>query len=122
MGDRYSKCEAESIVQEVKENDKAIRLSRVGATPYFRFNPYTNNDGVRIHRWDCISYHFERFAGESLLNYPHVVLPQNSDSWEVNSITDEWLVGQLMKHREGGIEIMPVDESPFAGGVISEWE
>ena len=122
MTDTYSRQDAKELLRQARDDDLVVRLSRIGATPYFRFNPYTNNDGVLIRRWDCISCHFERFAGQSLLNYPHIILPQNEDGWEVNSITDEWLAGQIMKHRKGDVKIMPVKESPFGGGIIPEWE
>jgi len=113
---------AQEIVANVKASDTVLRLSRVGGTPYLHFNPYTNNDGVKVHQWDCISYHFEAHPGKALLSYPHIVMPWNEESWEVNLITDEWVIGQLMHHREGDIELIDFEESPFDSQIINDWD
>jgi len=122
MRDTYSLSDAEAIVSDLKASDKVLRLSKIGAVPYLRHNPYTNNDGVKVYQWDCISYHFEAFPGKSLLSYPHVIMPQNEDTWEINLITDEWVKAALMRHRENDIEILEFDKSPFAGNVIDDWD
>lgn len=122
MSDTYSLEEAQAIVSELKESGDVLRLSNIGACPYLWYNPYTNNDGVKIRNWDCLSYYFERRAGQSLLSYPHLVRPWKNDDYAVNRFSDPWVVAEIMKHRKHAIEVVDFEESPFSGGVINDWK
>ena len=122
MSDTYTRDEARAIVADLKESGDVLRFGNIGASPFFWYNPYTNNDGVLVRNWDCLSYYFERRAGKSLLSYPHLVRPWKNDDYAVNRFSDPWVVSRIMKHRRHAIEVIPFDESPFSGGVITDWD
>jgi len=113
---------ADEIVEQLQESRDALRLNRIGAVPYLWYNPYTNNDGILVRNWDCLSYYFERRAGESLLSYPHLVRPWKNDDYAVNRFSDPWVVGEIMKHRRGAVEVVPFNDSPLSGEVITDWD
>jgi len=122
MRDTYTRSEARELVGKLKDSRDVLRLSNIGASPYLWYNPYTNNDGVLVRNWDCLSYYFERRAGESLLSYPHLVRPWKNDDYAVNRFSDPWVVGEIMKHRRGAVEVVPFNDSPFSGEVITDWD
>lgn len=111
--------QARSIVQEAKDDDLAIRLDRMGATPWLAYTPYTNNKGVTVHMWSCISYTFRQMPERTLLVHPTIIQPEEYDDWEIRMITDEWAIHQCQHSRI--VETQPVDESPFGGRVVGGW-
>jgi len=122
MGDEHrieSYDGAETLVTDAKENDKAIRLDRIGATPWLKFTPYTNNRGVTINMWSCISYKLSRRPGKTLLGLPAVVKPWDHDDWEINHISTPWVIRQVKQSRI--VKVCDVSESPFRGGILGGW-
>jgi len=111
--DTFDREEARKLAAKCREEGHVIQMNRVGACPMFRHTPYTNNRGVKIDRWSCVSYYPEPMPGRVLLNSPHIVRPWNKDDWEINQITTPWIVGQLMKTWRGRVEVLPVEDSPF---------
>jgi hypothetical protein len=111
--------QAREIVHEAKEQALAIRLDRIGATPWLFYTPYTNNRGVAVHMWSCISYTFRKMPEKTLLTHPTVIKPEDYDDWEIRMLTDEWLVNQV--HRSRIVKTKPLEDSPFDGGIVGGW-
>jgi len=114
-----SYAEAEQLVAEAQANEQVITLDRVGAAPYLKYTPYTNNSGVTVNMWSCISYTFTAKPDKTLLGWPKIVDPADHDSWEINMITTEWVIHQLVKSRL--VTVVEKDDSPFAGDIIGGW-
>lgn len=111
-------AEAREIAHDAQRTGDVISLTRIGSAPYLRFTPYENNRGVQVNMWSCISYYFEAMPERTLLNSPHIVRPWQKDDWEINQITTPWIVRQLTKTYRGRIEVVPVEDSPFAGEIL----
>lgn len=110
----------DEVIRLAKEDDMVIDFcGRWGARPYMKFTPYRNNRGVKIHMWSCISYMFKAMPGRALLGRPKFVWPDEIEGYEVASFTDEWVWSRVFRSR--GVVLIPVEESPFAGGVIGGW-
>jgi len=110
---------AREIVQDAKDNDKVIRLDRIGGTPYLAYTPHKNNRGATVHMWSCLTYKLRRRPNETLIGMPTIVEPWNEETWEVNHISTPWVVNQVQKSRM--VKVVEKDDSPFAGGIVGEW-
>lgn len=109
-----------ALVDRAKETGEVIVFSsRIGATPYMKYTPYQTNRGVKVDMWSCISWIFKAMPGRALLGRPVVVWPDESDDYEVNRFTDEWVKGQVMHSRL--IELQPPEETPFDGMALGGW-
>lgn len=113
--------DARRLAQAVIESGDVIRLKRLGAAPYLRYTPYRNHRGATVRQWSCISFAFVAMPDRTLVTYPRIVRPWELEDWEINQIFTPWVVSQLTKTWRGRIEVLPVDESPFAG-IGLEWE
>jgi len=112
--------QAQQIVENAIADDLAIRLDRVGATPWLYYTPYTNNEGVVINMWSCISYQLHAMPEKTLLGLPTVVKPWELDDWEVNQIHTPWVIKQVQHSRI--VKTKPVADSPFANEYIGGWD
>jgi hypothetical protein len=104
--------DAKSVVERAKEGDLVIGLNRIGAAPTLSYEPYTNNRGVKINHWMCVSYQFETRPERTLLNIPTIVKPWEHDSWEVNLLSGPWVISQVKQSR--AVELKPKSETIFA--------
>jgi len=111
--------QAREIVQTAKDDDLAIRLDRIGAAPWLAYTPYTNNSGVTVHMWSCISYTARKMPDRTLLMHPRIIQPEDHESWEIRMLTDEWVIHQCQHSRI--VKTKPLDESPFSGNVVGGW-
>lgn len=111
--------QAQQIVENAIADDLAIRLDRIGATPWLYYTPYTNNEGVEINMWSCISYKLHAMPEKTLLGIPTVVKPWKLDDWEINQIHTPWVVRQVKYSRL--VKTKPVAESPFADKLVGGW-
>jgi len=110
---------AREIVADVKANDKAIRLNRIGTTPFLAYTPHKNNRGATVQMWSCISYKLHRRPNETLIGLPTVVKPWRHDDWEINHISTPWVVNQVKHSRV--VKVLEKEDSPFAGGLVGGW-
>lgn len=90
---------AREIVERAKSENLVIGLDRIGAAPYVSFEPYTNHDGVVINHWMCVTYQHQIRPERTLLTMPTVVKPWKEDTWEVNLLSDPWVVRQVKMSR-----------------------
>jgi hypothetical protein len=111
--------QARQIVEQAKENESVIALDRIGASPFLKYTPYTNNSGVTVHMWSCISYTFTRKPDKTLLSTPKIIDPSDHDSWEINMITTEWVINHVTKSRI--VKVKEKENSPFAGDIVGGW-
>jgi hypothetical protein len=112
-------AQARKIVTDAKANDKAIRLDRIGATPWVKYTPYENNEGVTINMWSCISHQLHARPERTLLGFPTVIKPWEEDTWEVNHLSTPWVVKQVIHSRI--VKVVPKAESPFTGDIVGAW-
>lgn len=117
-GDTLSYAEARDLVAQARDDRRVIQIQNIGATVYLRYCPYVNGHGVTIHQWLPITITGEVMPGSTLLMVPRIVYPWQSDTWEINQIFDAWVVNYLAHRRHGEIDTPPVDETPFAGGLL----
>ena len=121
MTDTLTVDDAREVVAEAKREGKAIELRNVGANVWLYHNPYTNHRDAPVDNWDCISYTFQRRPGRSILSYPNVIKPWRDDAYAVNTFTTEWVVAEIAG-RLRSPELYDIEESPFAGDVINDWD
>lgn len=112
-------AQAREIVDDAKEHEHVIQLDRIGAAPFLKYTPYTNNSGVTVNLWSCISYTFTQKPDNTLLSHPTIVDPSEHDDWEINMITTEWVVNQVKHSRI--VKVGPKKDSPFQGDIVGGW-
>lgn len=112
---------ARDMVNRVKASREVISLTRVGASPYLRFTPYENNRGVTVGLWSCVSVQFEAMPERTLLSSSRIVRPWELDDWEINQIHTPWVVNQVANAWRGRVDVLPADETPFAGEIL-RWD
>jgi len=91
---------------------------RIGATPYARFTPYINNDGVRCHHWTIIAVSLRAMPGRTLINRPRVIEASETDyplrHFSTPSIRREVRISRAA-------ELVLAEETPFAGDAWAGW-
>ena len=113
--------EARDIVERAKETCEVIALQRVGGCPYLRFTPYENHRGTTVNMWSCVTGSFEAMPQRTLIGMPTIVRPWTNDDWEINQIHTPWVVARVAEMRPAKVEVLPADETPFAGEML-RWD
>jgi hypothetical protein len=110
------------IVDQAKASngEQVIKMNRVGATPYMRFTPYENARGVTVNMWSCISIVPKAMPERTLLFHPRIVDPSEYDDYNVRMFTTEWVKHEVYKMHPSKVELLPADETPFAGNMM-QW-
>lgn len=108
--------DADQVVEQVKASHGDLVIdfeSRIGARPFMRYTPYTNNRGVRVNMWSCMSVLGVPMPGKTLLFRTTTVHPDDYDDGyeDIRMFTSEWVWRQVYHSR--GVAIVPVEESPF---------
>ncbi len=113
---------ADAFVGRALADDEVILAftGRIGATPYFRFTPYHNNDGVRVHHWTCLSVTARAMPGRALLFRPVLIEASDSDDYPLRHFSTEWVRGEARKARS--LTLFDAADTPFANGAYRyEW-
>lgn len=107
---------ADDLVERAVDSDGDLVLvfgGRIGATPYARFTPYTNADGVRVHHWTVLSVVPKAMPGRAMLFRPELIEPDESEDYPLRYFTTEWIRWEA--RRSPGMRLEPARETPFAG-------
>lgn len=112
---------ADELVDRARDSggDEVLSLRRVGATPYLRLTPYTNNRGVTVNMWSCISVTGKPMPENTLLFHSRIIDPTEHDGYPLRMFTTPWVRRQARHTR--AVRLYAAEDTPFAGDML-RWQ
>lgn len=121
-GDHLNPSAVDALIERVIEANGELVIdfpSRIGARPFARFTPYTNNRDVRVHHWTIISIIPKIMPERTILFHPTVIDPYESSDYPLRHFSTEWIRYEAYHARQ--LDTRPAEDTPFAGDAW-RWE